>query len=648
MKEEKKDRTEEKERRTGVKEKKTKEPKKHHRPAADSSSGGGEAQSRPEKTNWKRTFRNNGYMMGFVLRACPGIFAVSLAITVWGAVQSVLMNTYLYKYALGALREGRALPEILLTVGSILGGTVLLSVARQAANCYIEVKTPLVEAYIRDKLQQKAVEVELSCFEDSSFYDSYVKAIGEASDRAFSVMNNLLNVVWDAVNLAAIGAIFITVDPIFLLPAFLPFLVTLLVGKRRNRILYTYDMKKREAARKRDYVKRTFYLRDFSKEMRLTELWRVMFRRMHESIEEMKGIVKTYGYTLMWFRNLFDFLFDVVVYAGTVFYASFRTLVAKTLLLEDCFVVINSVSMLAEDINNVGGTVLKLDENSLYVENLRYFLEYKSKIPEDEGADPAPSPEVLTLRGLGFTYEGKEEPVLTGINLTVRAGERIAVVGENGAGKSTLAKLILRLYDPTEGEILLNGRNIKEYRLSSYRELYGTVFQDYQLFAVSVAENVLLRGDLSEADRAGVTEALEKSGVGGKVAALPHGIDTTVTKEFDSEGAIFSGGEAQKISLARIFAGKHPLVILDEPTSALDPIAEQEMYSRMFEACEGKTVIYISHRLSGAVSADRVYLFEKGRIAEQGSHKELLALGGRYAEMWHKQADAYTGEEGEA
>jgi len=174
--------------------------------------------------------------------------------------------------------------------------------------------------------------------------------------------------------------------------------------------------------------------------------------------------------------------------------------------------------------------------------------------------------------------------------------------------------------------------------------MFGTVFQDYQLFATSIAENVLLRGGVTDTDRVKVMQSLNQAGIYDKIESLSNGVDTIVTKEFDSEGAVFSGGEAQKISIARIFAGSHEIVIMDEPTSALDPIAEQEMYRNMFEACGGKTVIFISHRLSSATMADRVYMFENGRIIEQGTHSELVALNAKYADMWHKQADTYTEE----
>lgn len=598
-----------------------------------------------KKINWKRTFKNNGYMLGLIIKACPGVLILSLISVVLGAVNSFLLNTYLYQYALNALQAGEELKVILITLGCMFGYSVLYMIFRNISGCYLELKAPKVEAYFQDLLQKKAVEVDLACFESSAFYDTYVKATSEATNRAYTVMNNILDVIWITINVVAVCTLIITIDPIFLVLAFLPFLCTLLVGKKRNRIRYDYNMRNKEMARQRDYVRRTFYLNDFSKEMRLTEMWKVMYKRMHSSISEMKEIVNKYGYKMMFFRYLFDFIFDIVVHSGTIVLAAFKTLVAKNMLLGDCFVVINSISNIASNVNYMGNIFFKLDENSLYVDNLRDFLEYEVHIAEDENAPVVPSFKKLELKNMTFGYEGQEKPALTNVNLTVNVGEKIAIVGHNGAGKTTLIKLLQRLYDPSEGEILLNGENIKKYRLSSYRNLFGTVFQDYRLFATTVAENVMLRGDITDEDRAAVKDALTRTGIYDKVEALSNGVDSNVTREFDNEGAMFSGGEAQKISIARIFAGNQEIVIMDEPTSALDPIAEQEMYRNMFEACEGKTVIFISHRLSSATMADRVYMFENGEIIEQGTHGELLAMNAKYADMWHKQADTYADAE---
>ena len=514
---------------------------------------------------------------------------------------------------------------------------------------YYEKRYPVVDAYFQNLLQRKAAEVDLACYEDPAFYDDYVKAISAATDKAYATMNNVLDFVWVIVYVAGAGVLIAVIDPIFLLFALLPLIYTLLIGRRRNRIQHEYDMRNKEVGRQRDYVRRTFYLRDYSKEMRLTEMWKVMYKRMHSSVSEMKNIVRQYGFKVMLFRYGFDLIYDLLVSTGTIILAAFKTLVQKTMLLGDCYVVINSISGIAGNVEYVGEVFVNLHENALYVENLRTFLDYEVKIAEDENAPAVPRFSELELRNVSFTYAGQTAPALSNVNLTVRAGERIAVVGHNGAGKTTLVKLLQRLYDPSGGEIILNGENINTYRLSSYRDLYGIVFQDYRLFATSVAENVLLRGNVTDEDRETVKDALKRAGVFDKVESLPEGVDSTVTKEFDKDGAVFSGGEAQKISIARLFAGDQEIVIMDEPTSALDPIAEQEMYRNMFDACEGKTVIFISHRLSSATMADRIYMFENGAIIEEGKHADLLEKNGKYAEMWHKQADSYSiGEEASA
>ena len=218
-------------------------------------------------------------------------------------------------------------------------------------------------------------------------------------------------------------------------------------------------------------------------------------------------------------------------------------------------------------------------------------------------------------------------------------------MGVNGAGKTTLVKLILRFYDVTDGEILYNGINIKEYNTESLRSRFATVFQDYKNFALSVNENVMCR-ECTEEDKAAAREALRKSGALEKTDALPDGADTVLTKEFDENGAGLSGGESQKTAVARMFARDFDIAILDEPSSALDPIAEYKMYENLISATESKTVIYISHRLSSAVLSDNIFVLKNGTVIESGSHNELMKNGGEYAEMFAVQAESYKKEEG--
>ncbi len=598
-------------------------------------------QKKQKSFDLKATVRNNAYALSFITRSAPSVLIVTLAVTLLSALNSFLSSAYLYSYALNSLQEGATVRDILPMLLFIFLFSVSMQIIQKLADHYCDLKNQKITTYINDMMYKKAVEVELGCFEDPKFYDSFVVASSYTANCAFNVMGSLSKFIYVIANVAAVGTLVMTIDPIFIPLSCVPLLTTLIFGKKRNNAYYEAYMEKRRANRKKDYVRRTFYLSDFSKEMRLTRMYSLMYKKMKESVDELKVSSKKYGRKFMLFRFLYYFVNYDIVYFGSVIFAAFKTIVKKTMLIGDCFVVINSLTTVAEDIDSIGKVTMDLSQNSAYVEEIKKFLEYEPKIPEDESAPLAPAPLELELRDLSFRYPNAASDTLAKVSFKIKKGEKIAIVGHNGAGKSTLAKLLQRFYDPDSGEILLNGENIKTLRLSSYRGLFGTVFQDYGLFSATVAENVMLKGELTEEEKETARIALEKSDIWEKIASLPLGIDTPVTKEFHENGAVFSGGEAQKIAIARIYAMDPEIVIMDEPTSALDPIAEFKMYENMFEACKDKTVIFISHRLSSATMADRIYLFEEGKICEEGSHSELLALEGRYFEMWHKQADNY-------
>lgn len=252
--------------------------------------------------------------------------------------------------------------------------------------------------------------------------------------------------------------------------------------------------------------------------------------------------------------------------------------------------------------------------------------------------DPADGCEIQ-VRHVSFRYPGQEEYVLRDVSFTIRAGEHAAIVGRNGCGKTTMIKLLCRLYDPTEGEILCNGVDIRAYDVDAYRELLGVVFQDFKLFSFTLGQNVAAR---TEVDRSKAEACLIKAGLGDRLHRMEHGLDTWLQKDFDAQGVEISGGEAQKIALARALYKEAPLLILDEPTAALDPLAEAEIYEKFSEIAGDKTAVFISHRLSSCRFCDRIFVFADGGLAQQGSHAALLAdPDGPYAHLWNAQAQYY-------
>ena len=316
----------------------------------------------------------------------------------------------------------------------------------------------------------------------------------------------------------------------------------------------------------------------------------------------------------------------------------YKVMVTKTVELGGFAVAVNAVWKMSWLMSDFVVQITKVHEDALYIEKMRTFMECEPEILD--GECEADSFEELEIKDLSFSYVKTDKYALKNVNMKIRKGEKIAIVGYNGAGKTTLTKLIMRLYDAKEGEILYNGKSLKEYTVESLRKNTAAVFQDYRIFAASIAENVV-GGEFDAGDKDAVLTALGKSTFEDKLQKLEGGIDTHLTREFDNSGTQLSGGEAQKVAIARAFYKEAGLIILDEPSSALDPNAEYELNRAIAEYAEGRAVIFISHRLSTTRHADRIYMFDSGELVECGTHEELMALGGKYAYMFDLQAENY-------
>jgi len=505
---------------------------------------------------------------------------------------------------------------------------------------------PKLYKALKEQMFQKAAELDLSCYDDTKYYNDFVLAVAEAEssiDRFLSMCNGIMQTL---TVLFTTGVFYLVTNAMGIVFVFVSFVLRFLVSKVLNKLNYKVRLEVNPFERKRNYVSRVFYLNDYAKELRLHHA--VGDRLEEEFAEADDAIYKVEKKaaakrTLLGFtRNYLaaDFIMDGLY----ITYLVYQAAVLKSIPRSDAVVLFNRTGSLRSSMAALADIFPMAQENSLYVDKIRAFLDYEPKIRFGEGEDVPAGNGTLELSHVSFRYKEDMEDTLHDISLTVKPGEHIAIVGYNGAGKTTLIKLLMRLYDPTAGTISYHGEDIKAYLPEKYRRRIGVVFQDYQMYGATLAENVIMGTVYTatgESKEERVVNALNLAGFSERLQTLPKGIETQVTAEFDKEGVNFSGGESQKIAISRAFYKNADILIMDEPSSALDPLAEYELNKAMESAAEGKTVFYISHRLSTTRDADRILMLENGRVVEEGTHESLLKLDGKYAAMWRVQAGRY-------
>lgn len=612
--------------------------------------GAKKKKEKKKKLPLKRTISNNLFALRAIGIASPIYLAVYLGSSIVYGTLDFLSETYLLRKIVNGLDAGESIIGI---VKYVLVLWIICLSTYTILNYFWNVISPIqqrkVGAYIEKMLFRKAAQVELACYENPKFYDKYVRAMDEAYERMIKVMRTLDNLIARVVALTANTLLLFTIDPWLILFGLFP-LVLGFFRRLENIAGHDWETAKKPVNRRAEYIKRTFYLGEYAKEMRIGGMYGNMLRDLRDTFKDYLKLTKKYGTKKAIYGYLQVIGLEVITILGATLYSVWSAMCVGAanggMRIGDCIVVLGSIGTISYCMNELIQNFAEFGEHALFLDDVRYFLDYDVKIVDGEETVPAQGGD-LEVRHMNFRYDGSDEDTLKDISFILHKGERIALVGSNGSGKTTLVKMLLRLYDPTEGEILLDGKNIKDYSLRSYRDAFSTVFQDFKMFSLTVKDNVLLRPG-KEGDDELLKMALTESGAYDKISTLDKGMDTILTREFDDKGANLSIGEQQKLSLARVFADETPLVLLDEPSSALDPIAEYTMFENMMRATKGRSVIFISHRLSSAVLADRVILMSGGRIAECGTHAELMEKNGEYAAMFRRQAENYLGEEATA
>ena len=595
------------------------------------------------KQSVKTVFANNFYMLGLIFKASPSLVLCQAADAVRGQLSIFFEHTVLIGYVLEAAEFGypfKHVAGILVLLAALITIGMVFTVYQ---GDYVGPKeSPKVRQKIKMMLYEKARDMDLECYDDPEFYNSQVLAISQIDTQIERVIKFLIDTLSGLAAFVTTAIYFIYKDKTAILFAVGAFVLSMIFEQLYNKQNYLAKIESIPNTRKRDYVKRVYYLNDYAKEIRLNPgVSDILNDGFEKANDEVYKIEKKYALKKWFFgfmrRYVSNSFFADVLFIG---YLVYQAAVLHSISFSTVAILYGSFGRLKNSMRVFSETYPFACETSLYVSKIREFLNYKPKIVSNENLDVAKNAKEIELENVSFAYGKSEDMIIKDMDLHIKPGEKIALVGYNGAGKTTLVKLLMRLYDTKGGSIKADGRDIKDYDTKKYRDSIGTVFQDFQIFAGTVKENVVLdvADDINES---GIKKALEESGLLERIERFGEGLNTELTTEFSDKGVNLSGGESQKLAISRVFYKDAGLMILDEPSSALDPIAEYQLNHAMLEATGDKTVIFISHRLSTTRIADRIIMLENGKIVEQGTHEELLSMNGKYAQMWKVQAGAY-------
>jgi ATP-binding cassette subfamily B protein len=528
------------------------------------------------------------------------------------------------------------LPFVIFEFALLLVSTLLLSFQSLSNNILRSLLTKHVNTLIIDK----SINLDLQFYEDPVFYDNMQNARRRADSSALAIVSSISQVAQQFITLISLVILLVGFSPWLAVVVILAAVPNFLSNSRFAEMAFRALTHRAPEARLLSYIENLLTSNETVKEIKLFGLGEALKKRYEDLfaqfLEEDTSIARRNTYASLAWGMLSN-----LAYYGSYIWVIVRT-ITQAITLGDMTMFLSVFRQSQRAVQSLLENFSRLYENNLYLDNLIDFLKIEPALrtPENGKIAPAPIVEGVCFENVSFKYPGSEKYVLKNVNLFIKPGESIALVGLNGAGKTTLIKLLTRLYDPTEGCITLDGTDLRDFDLKSLHQRFGVIFQDFVRYQFSIKENIGF-GQVEDLDnQVRIEEAADKGGATEVVSELPDGYETILGRRWN-RGHELSGGQWQKIALSRAFMRKAEVLILDEPTSALDAQAEYEIFLRFRELMEGRIAVLISHRFSTVRMADRIVVLSEGRIIELGSHEELMAHNQNYAHLFNLQAEGY-------
>lgn len=591
-----------------------------------------------------KDLKKNILVLKYVITICP-FYALFTLFHIIAQTIHAVANVYIVKVLVNIVtnlvsQNDTNIKKIILVIAFYILIIIVCLSYSLVYNSYIKGKYRLIFAHkMRNLMFKKTATIDYESFDNPQFYDMYSRAMRDGVQRGLKVYDDITGFISALVTTIALGAIIVVENYVILLIIIISIIIRVIIGNFININSHKHDVETETDRRMYGYVKRTFYQERFAQEIKATPISELLIEKCYDAKKNIeKSYRNTHGKNV--YLNGLSIIVNSVFEMGGV-YVYLIYLLFKGLSLDIFSEMVSATKQFSNTLYQMATFINKIKLNALYIDFFLDYMNYKPKLETVGTLDLPNKFNKIEVKNLTFNYPNCDFNALENINLTLHKNEKIAIVGLNGAGKTTLIKLLLKFYNPTSGAIYYNDIDIKEVKEDVIRRKYSILFQDYRIYGVTIGENILMRKVSSKEDEEIIYKALEYVNMKERIIALPQGINTMCTKEFRKDGAEFSGGELQRLALARVFASNAEIYVLDEPTSALDPLAEYNINKLIMEKSPNKAIILIAHRLSTVVDADRIILIEYGKIIEEGTHKELMQKKGKYYEMFTSQGQLY-------